>query len=84
MSGFFLTFGYLFFYVYSKKPAAESDEFRKPIWYDDSTDTDDDWFHNNKTVGFQVFTNPIELQKHFEHQLNEMMKTIEGEDGKIF
>lgn len=57
------------------------DEFRKPIWVEEY-DSDDDLFDNQKIYGVQIFTNPLEIQKHFEHQIQEMMKSLEEYDGK--
>jgi hypothetical protein len=69
---------------HKRKPGL-ADEFRKPIWtegYD--TDDDDELFENNsKMFGFQMFTNPLELQKHFDKQMLEMLKALE-EEGKYF
>lgn len=44
-------------------------------WFDDNDNFD------NKTFGFRVFTNPGEMQKHFEEQMEEMLRMFE-EDGK--
>lgn len=44
-------------------------------WFDDFDNFD------NKTFGFRVFTNPGEMQKHFEEQMEEMLRMFE-EDGK--
>ncbi|XP_055593708.1 uncharacterized protein LOC129744946 [Uranotaenia lowii] len=61
-----------------KKPMLK-DEFRKPVWVEEY-DSDDDLFDNQKIMGVQVFTNPLEMQKHFEHQIAEMMKSLEEYD----
>uniref|UniRef100_A0A023ENB7 Uncharacterized protein n=1 Tax=Aedes albopictus TaxID=7160 RepID=A0A023ENB7_AEDAL len=61
-----------------KKPEVK-DEFRKPIWVEEY-DSDDDLFDNQKIFGVQIFTNPLEIQKHFEHQIQEMMKSLEELD----
>lgn len=61
-----------------KKPVVK-DEFRKPIWVEEY-DSDDDLFDNQKIFGVQIFTNPLEIQKHFEHQIQEMMKSLEEYD----
>jgi hypothetical protein len=60
------------------------DDFRKPIWTDGfDTDDDDDLFERNrKFFSFHMFTNPLELQKHFEQQMQEVMKSL-GEDGQL-
>lgn len=64
-----------------KKPAVK-DEFRKPIWVEEY-DSDDDLFDNQKIFGVQIFTNPLEIQKHFEHQIQEMMKSLEEYDDTV-
>lgn len=64
-----------------KKPAVK-DEFRKPIWVEEY-DSDDDLFDNQKIFGVQIFTNPLEIQKHFEHQIQEMMKSLEEYDESV-
>lgn len=61
-----------------KKPAIK-DEFRKPVWVEEY-DSDDDLFDNQKVFGVQIFTNPLEIQKHFDHQIQEMMKSLEEFD----
>lgn len=53
----------------------EKDEFRKPSWFDES-DTDDELFGDNRKFVFEVFTNPMELQKHFEHQMQQIMEAV--------
>ncbi|XP_058823231.1 uncharacterized protein LOC131684402 [Topomyia yanbarensis] len=65
-----------------KKPTVK-DEFRKPVWVEEY-DSDDDLFDNQKIMGVQIFTNPLEIQKHFDHQIQEMMKSLEEfDDGAI-
>uniref|UniRef100_A0AAG5DX19 Uncharacterized protein n=1 Tax=Anopheles atroparvus TaxID=41427 RepID=A0AAG5DX19_ANOAO len=68
-----------------KKKATLKDEFRKPIWVEED-DSDDELFDNQKIYGVQIFTNPLEMQKHFEHQLQEMWKSLEeyDENAKLF
>lgn len=48
---------------------------KSSAWFDDFDNFD------NKTFGFRVFTNPGEMQKHFEEQMEEMIRMFE-EDGK--
>lgn len=62
----------------SKSPVFGND-FKKPIWYDD--ESDDELFDNNKVFGFQVFTNPLEIQKYHEQQMKQMLKAIEQFEG---
>uniref|UniRef100_A0A2Y9D1F3 Uncharacterized protein n=1 Tax=Anopheles dirus TaxID=7168 RepID=A0A2Y9D1F3_9DIPT len=62
-----------------KKKATLKDEFRKPIWVEED-DSDDELFDNRKIFGVQIFTNPIEMQKYFEQQMQEMWKTLDAYD----
>ncbi|XP_055546597.1 uncharacterized protein LOC129730952 [Wyeomyia smithii] len=64
-----------------KKPIIK-DEFRKPVWVEEY-DSDDDLFDNQKVFGVQIFTNPLEIQKHFDHQIQEMMKSVEEYDDSF-
>lgn len=66
--------------VRSKTPSFGND-FKKPIWYDE--ESDDELFDNNKAFGFQVFTNPMEIQKYHEQQMRRMLKTIRQFEGKL-
>lgn len=56
-------------------------EFRKPVWFDDC-ESDDEL---SERKGFQIFTNPMEMQKYFEQQMLEMLKSFEmvDESGKM-
>uniref|UniRef100_A0A182MD37 Uncharacterized protein n=2 Tax=Anopheles culicifacies TaxID=139723 RepID=A0A182MD37_9DIPT len=65
-----------------KKKAALKDEFRKPIWVEED-DSDDELFDNRKIYGVQIFTNPIEMQKYFEQQMQEMWKSLEEYDDNV-
>lgn len=76
---------WLLFCIFDFRPPSKpnfGDEFRKPIWFDDC-ETDDELFDNNAVFGFQIFTNPLEMQKHFEQQMQEMLKTLDQFEGKI-
>uniref|UniRef100_A0A1Y9HDL3 Uncharacterized protein n=1 Tax=Anopheles funestus TaxID=62324 RepID=A0A1Y9HDL3_ANOFN len=68
-----------------KKKTTLKDEFRKPIWVEED-DSDDELFDNRKIYGVQIFTNPIEMQKYFEQQMQEMWKSLEEYDdnAKMF
>ncbi|XP_053672141.1 uncharacterized protein LOC128722498 [Anopheles nili] len=68
-----------------KKKATLKDEFRKPIWVEED-DSDDELFDNRKLYGMQMFTNPFEMQKHFEQQMQDMWKSFEefDETGRAF
>lgn len=59
---------------------AFGNDFKKPIWYDE--ESDDELFDNNKLFGFQVFSDPMEIQKYHEQQLQQMLKTFEQLDGE--
>lgn len=59
--------------VHRKEPTA-GNEFRKPVWYEE--ESDDELFDNNKVFGFQVFTNPLEIQKYYEAQMRQMFKSM--------
>lgn len=63
----------------SKVPAFGND-FKKPIWYDE--ESDDELFDNNKMFGFQAFSNPMEIQKYHEQQMQRVLKAFEQFDGK--
>lgn len=65
--------------ICSKEPAFGND-FKKPIWYDE--ESDDELFDNSKLFGFQVFSNPIEIQKYHEQQMQRMFKAFEQFDGE--
>ncbi|XP_035914858.1 uncharacterized protein LOC118513341 [Anopheles stephensi] len=65
-----------------KKKATLKDEFRKPIWVEED-DSDDELFDNRKIYGVQIFTNPIEMQKYFEQQMQEMWKSLEEYDDSV-
>ena len=68
-------------HTYRKKKSTLKDEFRKPIWVEED-DSDDELFDNRKIYGVQIFTNPIEMQKYFEQQMQEMWKSLDEYDGK--
>lgn len=59
-------------------------DFRKPVWFDDC-ETDDELYDSKKKVfGFQIFTNPLEMQKHFEQQMEQVLKSLEQfENGQL-
>lgn len=64
----------IFFSSTRRKEPSFGNEFRKPVWYDE--ESDDELFDNNKIFGFQVFTNPLEMQKYYEAQMQEMVKSM--------
>ncbi|XP_037958553.1 uncharacterized protein LOC119688018 isoform X2 [Teleopsis dalmanni] len=57
------------------KEKSTSDEFRKPQWFEEA-ETDDELFDDNRKFAFQIFTNPMELQKHFESQMQQVFEAI--------
>ncbi|XP_058056960.1 uncharacterized protein LOC131208297 [Anopheles bellator] len=62
-----------------KKKPSLGDEFRKPIWVEED-DSDDELFDNQKLYGVQIFTSPLEMQKHYERQMQDMLKSLEQYD----
>lgn len=60
----------LFFLLYRR--STFGNEFRKPVWFDDC-ESDDEL---SERKGFQIFTNPMEMQKYFEQQMIEQMQEI--------
>lgn len=60
---------------------AFGNDFKKPLWYDE--ESDDELFDNNKVFGFQVFSNPMEIQKYHEQQMQRMLKTFEQFEGGL-
>lgn len=65
--------------IICRKEPSFGNEFRKPVWYDE--ESDDELFDNNKIFGFQVFTNPLEIQKYYEAQMQEMFKSMKDFEG---
>ncbi|XP_034129771.1 uncharacterized protein LOC117584777 isoform X1 [Drosophila guanche] len=59
--------------------ASNKDEFRKPQWFEEA-ETDDELFDDNRKFAFQVFTSPLEMQKHFERQMQRLLESMD-EDG---
>lgn len=55
------------------------DEFRNPIWGSDEEDSDDEFRHGGPSshFGFNVFTDPLEMHRFFEQQMNEMLKSFQ-------
>lgn len=74
------TFLHNFNFFFRQPQPNFGDEFRKPIWIDDC-ETDDELFDSNKIFGLQIFTNPLEMQKHFEQQMQEMLKSLDHYEG---
>ena len=60
--------------------AAVKDEFRKPQWFEEA-ETDDELFDDDRKFAFQIFTNPMELQKHFERQMQQILEAVSEMDG---
>lgn len=57
------------------------DEFKKPSWFEEEYESDDELFDSNRKFIFQMFTNPLELQKYFEQQMQEILKSIRENEG---
>lgn len=55
------------------------DEFRNPIWGSDEEDSDDEFRHGGASshFGFNVLTDPLEMHRFFEQQMNEMLKSFQ-------
>lgn len=63
--------------------ASNKDEFRKPQWFEEA-ETDDELFDDDRKFAFQVFTSPLEMQRHFERQLQCLLESVqEGNEGKF-
>lgn len=73
--------------MFTKQPESQNalnDEFRKPPWSDE-VEADDELFGDRKISAFQMFTNPLELQKYFDRQIQEVFKYMkEFEDNGEF
>jgi len=65
----------------SSVSASNKDEFRKPQWFEEA-ETDDELFDDDRKFAFQVFTSPLEMQKHFESQLQRLLESLNDKDGK--
>ncbi|KAH8377469.1 hypothetical protein KR093_005629 [Drosophila rubida] len=58
--------------------ASNKDEFRKPQWFEEA-ETDDELFDDDRKFAFQVFTSPLEMQKHFERQLQRLLEAVQDD-----
>ncbi|XP_002066568.3 uncharacterized protein LOC6644447 [Drosophila willistoni] len=58
---------------------SNKDEFRKPQWFEEA-ETDDELFDDDRKFAFQVFTSPLEIQKHFESQLQRLLESLNDND----
>ncbi|XP_039147495.1 uncharacterized protein LOC6731046 isoform X1 [Drosophila simulans] len=63
----------------SSVSASNKDEFRKPQWFEEA-ETDDELFDDDRKFAFQVFTSPLEMQKHFESQLQRLLESLNDKD----
>ncbi|XP_039497316.1 uncharacterized protein LOC120455317 isoform X1 [Drosophila santomea] len=63
----------------SAASASNKDEFRKPQWFEEA-ETDDELFDDDRKFAFQVFTSPLEMQKHFESQLQRLLESLNDND----
>lgn len=66
----------------SSVSASNKDEFRKPQWFEEA-ETDDELFDDDRKFAFQVFTSPLEMQRHFERQLQRLLESLNDTDGKL-
>ncbi|XP_034472949.1 uncharacterized protein LOC117780502 [Drosophila innubila] len=60
--------------------ASNKDEFRKPQWFEEA-ETDDELFDDDRKFAFQVFTSPLEMQKHFERQLQRLLESVQENEA---
>ncbi|XP_013112640.1 uncharacterized protein LOC106090851 [Stomoxys calcitrans] len=68
-----------------ERDSLAKDEFRKPQWFEEA-ETDDELFDDDRKFAFQIFTNPMELQKHFERQMQQILEAVsemEGDKGVV-
>ncbi|XP_001962563.3 uncharacterized protein LOC6497203 [Drosophila ananassae] len=63
----------------SSTSASNKDEFRKPQWFEEA-ETDDELFDDDRKFAIQVFTSPLEMQKHFERQLQRLLESLNDND----
>ncbi|KAH8238130.1 hypothetical protein KR038_007793 [Drosophila bunnanda] len=63
----------------SSVSASNKDEFRKPQWFEEA-ETDDELFDDDRKFAFQVFTSPLEMQRHFERQLQRLLESLNDND----
>ncbi|KAH8413053.1 hypothetical protein KR009_007742 [Drosophila setifemur] len=66
----------------SSTSASNKDEFRKPQWFEEA-ETDDELFDDDRKFAFQVFTSPLEMQKHFERQLQRLLESLNDNDDGL-
>ncbi|KAH8297959.1 hypothetical protein KR018_002768 [Drosophila ironensis] len=66
----------------SSTSASNKDEFRKPQWFEEA-ETDDELFDDDRKFAFQVFTSPLEMQKHFERQLQRLLESLNDNDATL-
>lgn len=79
----FLTFTNFCFHlncIFFSSNALAKDEFRKPQWFEEA-ETDDELFDDDRKFAFQIFTNPMELQKHFERQMQQILEAVSEMEG---
>ncbi|XP_043252127.1 HCLS1-associated protein X-1 isoform X2 [Colletes gigas] len=70
--------------IFSGKSSEEprNDCFRNPIWQNDEDDDDvDDFRHSRKRNHFHIFSEPLEITRYFESQINEILKNFMFEFG---
>ncbi|XP_078038894.1 uncharacterized protein LOC144471065 isoform X2 [Augochlora pura] len=67
------------FRFFDDQDRVNRDSFRKPIWQNDEDDDDmDDFRHSTGGVHFHIFSDPLEITKHFESQIDILIKSFFG------
>ncbi|KAK2578357.1 hypothetical protein KPH14_002629 [Odynerus spinipes] len=57
--------------------------FRNPIWQNDDDENDDDDFrHFGNTIHFSIFSDPMEMTRYFEAQMDEILKSFFPGSGR--
>ncbi|XP_076247128.1 uncharacterized protein LOC143187064 [Calliopsis andreniformis] len=55
----------------------DRDNFRNPIWQNDEDDDDiDDFRHSRRGMQFPIYSDPLEITKYFESQMDNILKTF--------
>lgn len=64
----------------------DGDNFRDPIWQNGDDDDDDDFRHSRPGIHFKIFSDPFEMTRYFEFQMDNMLKNFLfgfGHNGNI-
>lgn len=55
----------------------DRDSFRNPIWQNDEDDDDmEDFMHSRGGIHFRIFSDPLEITRHFESQMDNLLKSF--------